>query len=287
MMDQLKWLCAGMLLIAAAACSQPDATQEVIAEAPPEITQWMPSPAILVFSETASWRHNEGIAGADLYFVDLAETKGYGIFTTVNSAVFNAEQLARFDLVVFNNVTGDALSAGQKAAFEAWLSDGGAWIGLHGAGDNSHGGWPWYMQSLIGPTFIGHTSDPHIQDARVVILDANHPVMSGLPESFTISDEWYSFDSPASAHGMRVLAGLDESSYIAENQRFGDVTDMRMGPEPADHPVIWATCVGEGKAFYSALGHRQHTYRDATYRQLLENAFDWVVSDTPVSAPIC
>ncbi len=287
MLNHLKWLSAGLAYMALAACSGAVAPEPSTPETPPEITKWMGSPAILVFSETAGWRHNEGIAGADLFFVDLADAKGYGIFTTVNSAVFNTDQLARFDLVVFNNVTGNALTGDQKAAFETWLGQGGAWIGLHGAGDNSHGAWPWYMQSLIGPTFIGHTSDPHIQDARVVNLDADHPVMSGLPDSFIIDDEWYSFDSSASAHGMHVLAGLDESSYITENQSFGDVTDMRMGPEPTDHPVIWVTCVGEGKGFYSALGHRQHTYRNATYRQLLESAFDWVVSDASAATGTC
>ena len=70
----------------------------------PEITQWMTEPAILVFSKTKAWRHNEGIAGADRFFADVAAEEGFGFFTTENGAVFNAENLARFDVIIFNNI---------------------------------------------------------------------------------------------------------------------------------------------------------------------------------------
>ncbi len=254
---------------------------------PPGITEYMPQPAILVFSKTKEWRHNEGIAGADHFFVELARQRGYGIFTTENGAVFNADQLARFDVVVFNNVTGDALSPDQESVFQLWLEAGGAWIGLHGAGDNSHMDWNWYQNGLIGPTFTSHPMDPQFQDARVVNLAPDHPVMAGIPSDFTHNDEWYSFDSVPQDYGHTPLAGLDETTYIPENHVYGDISDLRMGEGAINHPIIWSSCPGEGRTVYSAIGHNETSYKDAVYRKILFNSFDWVSGKTDASGEHC
>ena len=253
--------------------------QELSGEIPnrPAITEYMASPAILVFSGTAGWRHNEGIAGADLFFAELATELGYGFFTTENAAVFNPDDLARFDVIVFNNVTGRALNRDQRRAFEAWMAEGGAWIGLHGSGDGSALDWAWYQTELIGALFIGHTMGPQFQSAKVVSLAADHPVMEGVASEWTVTDEWYSFDGVPDMEGLTVLAGLDEGSYLPENsvvERWP--RDLRMGGGSAGHPIIWARCHGGFRAVYSAIGHRHEVYRDATYRRLLTNAFRWV-----------
>ena len=241
----------------------------------PEITEWMAEPAILVFSKTKEWRHNEGIAGADRFFADIATDEGFGFFTTENGAIFNADDLARFDVIVFNNMTGDALSPKQEAAFRGWLEAGGSWIGLHGAGDNSHTDWAWYDKTLIGPEFISHPMAPQFQEATLVKLNDTHPITQGLPDTFSLTDEWYSFDGLPQSFGLTPLFGLDESTYSPVNTTYG-VEDLRMGPEPEDHPIIWVGSVGEGRIVYSAVGHNQTNYDDETYAQFLRQAFDWV-----------
>lgn len=242
----------------------------------PEITQWMTEPAILVFSKTKAWRHNEGIAGADRFFADVAAEEGFGFFTTENGAVFNAENLARFDVIIFNNMTGDALSPEQEQAFQSWLESGGSWIGLHGAGDNSHADWSWYDKTLIGPEFTSHPMAPQFQEATLVKLNDAHPITQGLPDSFALTDEWYSFDGLPSEYGLIPLYGLDESTYSPVNNAYGEISDLRMGPEPADHPIIWVGSVGEGRIVYSAVGHNQTNYDDEVYAQFLKQAFEWV-----------
>ncbi|MDJ0641719.1 MAG: ThuA domain-containing protein [Erythrobacter sp.] len=242
----------------------------------PEITQWLQQPAILVFSKTLGWRHNEGIAGADLFFVQLAREHRYGIFTTANAAVFNETDLARFDVVVFNNTTGDGLTEGQESAFQIWLEKGGGWIGLHGSGDASQSNWEWYQDNLIGPRFIGHPAEPQFQDARLEVLSSNHPVTAGIPASWLHNDEWYSFDSRAQDHGMHAIVGLDESTYSPRNDAYGDIADLRMGEGAINHPVIWSRCPKNGRVLYSAIGHSDKSYSDPHYARLLENAFLWV-----------
>ena len=287
-----KQIMGAALLLAVAACHGVEAQDEVAVpivydEIPPHITKWMQQPAILVFSKTNGWRHNEGIAGADKFFVELSRERGFGIFTTVNGAVFNANDLARFDVIVFNNATGDTLSPDQEAAFQSWLEDGGAWIGLHGSGDNSHTGWPWYAKSLIGPTFTGHPLTPHFHIVRVETLDPDHPIMADAPQVWRHDDEWYFFDSHPRDYGLRPIAGIHETDFKPEGDDIANLANWAMGDLPADHPVIWVGCPGEGRSFYSALGHYDLAYDSEIYRQILSNAFDWVLQNTDAAGDGC
>jgi type 1 glutamine amidotransferase len=253
----------------------------------PEITKWMQQPAILVFSKTQEWRHNEGIAGADVFFAQLSREEGYGLFTTVNSAVFNSEDLSRFDVVVFNNMTGDTLSPEQEKAFQAWLENGGAWIGIHGSGDSSHSDWDWYRKSLIGPTFIGHPMKPQFNVGEVVTLNHEHPIMEGLPDKWEHNEEWYSFDSRPQDHGLTPLAGLDETTIWPEGTNYAEDVELRMGGTPMDHPIMWTSCTGNGRGFYSALGHSDEAYTNPYNRLILKNSFKWVQKKSDLEGNHC
>lgn len=280
-------LASALYCLTLSACSEkvtsetPDTIQAVYDQIAPDITEHMQEPAILVFSKTRGWRHNEGIAGADRFFSELSKSMDFGFYTTENGAVFNANDLRRFKVIVFNNMTGDTLNKAQQEAFKNWLMAGGAWIGLHGSGDSSHTSWPWYDKSLIGPEFIGHPAAPQFQDARLVTINTEHPIMSGVPKEWNIIDEWYSFDGVPQDFGLTPLMGLDESSYSPENKIYGDVGDLRMGPTPQEHPVLWVGTIGQGRIVYSALGHSHETYDNTVYRDILTNAFKWVQGPHP------
>ena len=279
------FLCAGLALFASG-CAQEEGTEAAEEKqiVGPDITE----PALLVFSKTLEWRHNEGIAGADRYFVGLARDLGVSVFTTVNSAVFNQADLKRFKLIVFNNATGDILSEQEQQAFETWLASGGGWIGIHGAGDGSQARhWPWYQKTLIGPMFISHPMAPQFQEARLKTLAAGHPVLAGIPDAWMHTDEWYTFDGTPQMHGLLPLVGLNEQSYSPVNTVYGDVSDLRMGPEPIDHPIIWAACVGAGRAVYSGLGHQDLSYDQPVPRKILKNAARWVLQQVDKTGTGC
>lgn len=266
-------------------------------EAPPIITEHMRGDAMLIFSETRGWRHNEGIAGAGKTLVELAEEMGYAMYSTEYSAVFTPENLARFKLVVMNNMSGEALTPNEQAALEDWFDRGGAIVSIHAAGDSSHEKWPWYAEKVIGPRFTAHPAGPQFQTARVETLRPGHPVMAGIPDSWEHNEEWYSFDSTAQSHGMTPLAGLDESTYSPRNEEYGDYVDLRMdlnGQGPIAHPIIWSKCHGgnEGpRSVYTALGHQVSVYDKETSsgipRLILKNALNWAVKNTDPSGEGC
>lgn len=237
---------------------------------------------VLVFSKTNSFRHEDGIAGARRALDAIAESRGLALFHSENGALFSPERLARFDVVVFSNASGDMLSEAQEKAFETWLANGGGWIGIHSAGDSSHDAWTWYHDTLIGGRFIGHILGPQTQTARVVVEDAAHPATRDLPAEFEHEEEWYSWDESPRKRGFHVLLTVDEASYDPVIRVLGrETSDLRMG----DHPVAWWRCVGTGRALYATMGHWGRAYENPPYAKLLENALLWAGDRAACATP--
>lgn len=226
-------------------------------------------PAVLVFSKTNSFIHVDAIPAAKALLGELGAAQGWSVYATDGGGVFNPEDLARFDVVVWNNVTGDVLTAEQREAFRGWLEGGGGFVALHAAGDNSHAGWPWYQDTVIRAHFIGHPMDPQFQQADVRAEQPVDPTLAGVPDPWQRTDEWYSFAASPRAPDLRVVATLDEGSYAPGNF-LG--TELAMGD---DHPILWKHCVGQGRVFYSAMGHTAETYAEPAYPDVLQRAIAW------------
>jgi type 1 glutamine amidotransferase len=250
----------------------------------PAIPADLPRPAILVFSKTNAFRHEEAIPAAADMFETMARQKGWGIFHTENGATFSPEILARFDAVIFSNTSGDVFTPDQRAAFQAFVEGGGGYVGIHAAGDNSHEGWPWYVRSIIGTNFTGHPMDPQFQQATIKVEDRTHPATAHLGETWQRTDEWYSFDaSPRNVAGVNILATLDESTYSQEG--WGSA-NLSMG---ADHPIMWWRCAGQGRVFYTALGHTAESFTEAENVAVLTGAVEWALGqkgDACGAAPV-
>ena len=240
----------------------------------PVVPQSLQEPALLVFSKTNRYRHFDGIAGGIAYFDNVAAANNWGVYHTENSAIFNPGDLSRFSAVIFNNVTGDVLSETQEEAFETWMEAGGGWLGIHGAGDDSHTEWSWYMENLIGARFIAHTMGPQFQIAMLHVDDTTHTATRELPESWEHNEEWYSWDQSVRNNGFNVLITVDESTYSPRFIFMGEDRDLRMG----DHPMVWSNCVGNGRALYSALGHSSEAFESPEYQALLKGALDWILN---------
>lgn len=238
---------------------------------PPPLPAQIKRPAILIFSKTNAFRHEEAIPAANSLFARFARENGWGAFQTENGAVFRPDILSRFDAVLFNNVSGDVFTPEQQAAFKAFVEKGGGFLAIHASGDSSHKGWAWYANDVIGTHFIGHPMSPQFQKARVMVEDRTHPATRALPSIWTRTDEWYSFDKPPRKAGYHVLATLDEGSYNPEGM-FG--TDLRMGK---DHPIAWWHCVGKGRVLYSGVGHTAQSYAEPAYQKMLLGALKWAL----------
>ena len=233
-------------------------------------------PAVLVLSKTNGFIHKEGLPAAAAMLAELAATNGWHIYQTDNAATHNARDLERFDVVVWNNTSGDILTPSQRADFKSWLSAGGQWLGLHAAGGDPSYDWSWYVDTLLGAQFFGHTMSPQFQDADVLVEDASQPLTTNLPNPWRIEkEEWYAFDRNPRDTGATILLTLDESSYDTEETFFPDPS------MPGSHPIAWARSIGQGTVIYSAIGHTAHTYSLLEYREFIARAINQLAGVTP------
>ena len=236
----------------------------------PELPAVVRRPALLVFEKINGFRDGPSVEAAGVALKAIAARRGWAILFTDKGGVFNPNALARFDAVVWNNVSGDALTMSQRQAFKQWIEQGGGYVGVHGSGGDPIYLWDWYVDTLVGARFIGHPMAPQFQAARVVVGDRAGGIARGLPPEWTMTEEWYSFGTSPRARGAHILATLDEATYrpIGVGGQ-----NLAMG----NHPVAWTRCVGAGRSFYSAIGHRPENYAEPNSNRLMEQGIAWAM----------
>jgi len=82
-----------------------------------------PAFTALVFSKVNGFRHDSIPAGVAA-IQSLGTSEGFTVESTEDAAAFTDANLARFDVVIFNNTNsrdGAILSAAQRAAFERYV----------------------------------------------------------------------------------------------------------------------------------------------------------------------
>ena len=84
----------------------------------PQLPELPLEPRVLVFSKTNGFRHIEAIPAANAMFAEFASQEGWSIFFTENAAVHNTGALSQFDLVIWNNVSGDVLTEKQVQEYD-------------------------------------------------------------------------------------------------------------------------------------------------------------------------
>ncbi|WP_207434357.1 ThuA domain-containing protein [Sabulibacter ruber] len=206
-------------------------------------------PTVLVFYKTAGFYHTSIPTGLRA-LQDLGRENGFGVDTTKNAAYFVADSLKKYQAVVFLSTTQDVLNPTQHTAFEQYIRNGGGFVGIHAATDTEYD-WPWYNQ-LVGAYFESH---PEVQKATIRVKDKSHPSTTFLPDNWERTDEWYNFKSINP--NVKVLATLDETTY-------------KGGKNGENHPIAWYHAYDGGRAFYTAGGHTDESFREPLFlRHLL------------------
>jgi type 1 glutamine amidotransferase len=232
---------------------------------PPDFSQIV-RPAVLVLHKTNGYVHEESLPAATELLAEIAQENGWSVYQTDNAASHNVNDLARFDVVVWNNTSGDILTIEQRDAFKGWMVGGGQWLGLHAAGGDPSYEWNWYVEQFLRAQFVGHTMSPHLQDADVLRVD-DSSLTAHFPERGSIAqEEWYGFDRNPRDHGSSILLALDESTYDTSETVWPDSS------MPGEHPIAWTHRIGKGRMIYSAIGHKAYTYTLPEYRLFLVKA---------------
>ena len=237
----------------------------------PQVTLAPGKPHLLLFEKINGFKDVPSVNAAHKAFTEMAARRGWAIVATEKAGAFNPAMLRRFDAVIWNNISGDVLTLAQRKAFQGYLAAGGAFVGIHGSAGDPAYFWDWYPDKLLGARFLAHPMNPQFQEARIAV-NKQHPLAAALPTEWRMTDEWYSFTTNPRKIGAQVVLTLDESTY----RPVGPMgVDLKMG----DHPLAWTNCIGKGRMFYSAIGHRPETYSQPEYVALLEAALGWAATN--------
>ena len=234
---------------------------------------------LLVFSKTAGFRHASIPLGIET-IRQLGAPLLWTTDATEDETVFRPRTLRKYDVVVFLNTTGIVMDAKGRAALEQWVRAGGGWVGIHSAADTEYD-WDFYGRLLARAWFKCH---PVQQPGTIVREAARHGATRHLPERWTIPfEEFYSFKANPRPR-TNVLLSIDESSYAQDpntshlpSESYPDDYEPVSGVM-GDHPMSWTHRVGDGRSFYTALGHEPGMYVDDLYREHLRGG---IVSVSP------
>jgi type 1 glutamine amidotransferase len=141
------------------------------------------------------------------------------------------------------------------------VRSGGGFLGVHSATDTFYT-WPDYLD-LIGGYFNGH---PWHQAVTIEVADTGDPLVAFLGNSVQFEDEIYQigdFDYRRS----HVLLRLDESSV--------DLGRPGVHRRFYGWPLAWRRSFGQGRVFYTALGHDASVWHDPRFQRILTNAILW------------
>ncbi|MDW8106089.1 MAG: ThuA domain-containing protein [Armatimonadota bacterium] len=222
---------------------------------------------LLIVTHTAGFRHSDSIERGEKILAELGRRSGAFEVEYCRTAedvqkmlTPDALDAGKFDGVVFLSTTGD-LGIPDLRAFLDWLKRGKAFIGIHAAADTYHNR-PEYLEMLQGE-FAYHGEHTKVE-AKVEKPD--HPAVAHLAPTWVVFDEIYIFKEN-NRRNVTVLLSLDRHP--------DDGTPN--ANKPGDYLLAWCREYGNGRVFYTALGHRLEVWESEAYQRHLLGGILWAL----------
>jgi uncharacterized protein len=223
------------------------------AERPPE--------RVLYFTYSAGYRHDVLPLSREI-LIQLGRNSGvFEVTATEDTSEFSTENLGRYAAVMFYTSGELPMSGTQKAALLKFVQSGRGFLGVHSATDTFYT-WPDYLD-LVGGYFNGH---PWHQAVTIEVTDPTDPLVAFLGNALQFEDEIYQI-SDFDYRGSHVLLRLDQGSV--------DLGKAGVQRRFYGWPLAWTRSYGQGRVFYTALGHEASVWQDPRYQRILTNAILW------------
>jgi type 1 glutamine amidotransferase len=189
--------------------------------------------------------------------------KKAGIFTTMiteSPDTLDYKELKKYDVVISNwNSWPDhdfRMSKEWEDDFLKFVTRGGGVVFIH-AGASSFYDWNEYHAMGIG-RWGKETKHGEQTKGKVFGLDQTHPITKGINDFYIVDEIWEKADIYP---GARVLASVSAT----------DKTDGHLISEPA----VFVNHRGEGRSFYTTLGHNERALLNTGLQTLLLRAIQW------------
>ena len=214
---------------------------------------------ILVVSRCEGFVHASIPIGVEAIGMLGRETGAYTIEETQEMTAFTADNLKRFDAILFLSTTQLDPTEEQRKALLDFVRSGKGIIGIHAASDNFY---QWEDGAkLMGGLFCGHPWTAGCT-VKVRLDEPDHPVNACFHgEAFNITDEIYQFKDPYSRQNQRIITSLDMDDPDTKTVKGGHPKTIVRTDN--DFGISWLRREGEGRVFYCSLGHNAHIFWDA------------------------
>jgi hypothetical protein len=267
-----------------------------------------PVKKVLFFSKSSNFEHavikrKDGQPSlVELVLAKTGSQHGIQFTFSKDGSLFTPEYLAQFDAYMFYT-SGDLLAAGKdgnppmtaagKAALLDAIRHGKGFIGVHSAADTFHTGetvntntnqartWRYknygdqadpYVR-MLGAGFIVHGVQ-QISNARVP--DRKFPGFSGKGAVLPIFEEWYSLID--FSHDLHVLLVVETDTMRDPHAAPGaPITDFYKPYVRPPYPSTWAHRYGQGRVFYTSLGHNSSMWGSKDFQDILYGGIAWAV----------
>jgi len=200
------------------------------------------------------WHGHEPEQGSQIVR-DILQNNGFEVRVETQTAAFADPALAQLNLIV-PIYTMSKIEKEECANLTAAVRSGVGLAGFHGGMCDSFRDSVEY-QFMTGGQWVAHPGG--VIDYRVNITRPEDPVMAGLSDFDYRSEQYYMHVDPSN----EVLATTTFSGEHAEW-----ITGVVM-------PVAWKRRHGQGRVFYSSLGHVSAEFQVPQMRTIFERGMLW------------
>jgi type 1 glutamine amidotransferase len=275
--------------------------RELLRIAPAAALGWAASPLVraaagqtgklLYFTRSAGFEHSVvqrkggALSHSEKTLVEMGRQAGFEVECSKDGRVFDAG-LDAFDVIAFYT-TGDLtekapdgsppMSAeGKKKLLEA-IATGKGFVGIHSATDTFHSRGAQNENqaevdpyiAMLGGEFLTHGA----QQEASLILTSRFPGAGqlGMADGISFTDEWYTFKN--FRPDLHVI--LVQETHMMQG-------DCYRRP---NFPATWARRHGQGRVFYTSLGHREDVWTNPFFQTIALGGIAWAMGRVEFDLP--
>ncbi len=201
------------------------------------------------------WEGHQPRQGVEI-FAPLLEEQGYTVeISDTLDAYLDQEKLNSLNLIVPVWTMGTITDAQERGLLTA-VRQGVGIAGWHGCMGDSFRNNTQY-QYMVGGQWVAHPGN--IIDYRVNIVKQRDPIVAGLQDFSMHSEQYYMH--------------IDPANEVLATTTFSDQYDPWIAGTVM--PVVWKKYWGQGRVFYSSLGHVASDFNVPEAREIFRRGMLW------------
>jgi len=195
-----------------------------------------------------------------LLLTSFNESGYFAAMVSDKPETLNYEELKKYDVIVSNwNSWPDndfRMAPEWENDFLRYVKEGGGVVSIH-AGASSFYAWKEYYQIGIG-RWGKETKHGEQTKGKVAAFDPVHPITKGIGNFYIVDEIWEKADIYPGAKVLAVVSATDKK-------------DGHMISEPA----VFVNQTGDGRCFYTTLGHNERALLNTGLKTILLRATQW------------